>query len=158
MTITLCSASTDACRASTGDASTDTSYRVVFGSGRAVLRSREQAKTDLYNELRDRTALGDRLDAELRAPGDAMVPAAAERASPGTGGAASSDPLSKCTFQLLDLVDDIGEMSLSVVHAARSGGCMLSVRGPPATGGDTASHCLLQAPEPPKGQQGRRAR
>jgi hypothetical protein len=157
MTITLCSASTEPCRSSTGDAGAEGSYRVVFGSGRAVVRSREQAKTDLYSELRDRTALGDRLDAELHAPGDAMVPAAAERASTGTAGTASGDPLSKCTFQLLDLVDDIGEMSLSVVHGARSGGCTLSVRGP-ALGGDGGSHCLLQAPEPPKGQRGRRGR
>src|ERR1700689_3028081 len=43
MTITICSSSPELCRALEPDASSDASYLVVFGSGRGVVRSHEQA-------------------------------------------------------------------------------------------------------------------
>jgi hypothetical protein len=52
--------------AATIDASNEGNYHVVFGSGRGAIRSRRQAVTELYEELRNRTALGQRLDAEPR--------------------------------------------------------------------------------------------
>lgn len=68
MTVTLCSASAQPCEAAEGGASDGEAYRVVFGSGRAEIRSRVQAMTDLYKELRDRTTAGERLAAIPRAP------------------------------------------------------------------------------------------
>jgi hypothetical protein len=142
MTITLCSASAQPCPP-TDTGGSEVSYRVVFGSGRAEIRTRGQAMADLYKELRDRTAAGERLDAEPRAAGDAG-PAV------GAGGAASSegsgdDPISKCAFHLLDIVDGIGEVSLDVVHQFGSGksGCRISLR--------RDVQCLVRDPERPKG-------
>ena len=54
------------------EGSADASYRVVFGVGRGASRSRAQTVADLYQELRDRTALGSRLEAEAHAVGDAV--------------------------------------------------------------------------------------
>src|SRR5271155_5579106 len=41
-------------------------YRVVFGSGPASIRSRGQAMSDLYREMRDKASAGLRLDIEAR--------------------------------------------------------------------------------------------
>ena len=92
MTVTLCSSSKDACRASDSDASVDTGYRVVLGSGRGAFRSRGQAMTDLYEELRNRTALGQRFDAEAHAPNGTVL-SAVQAGKPATkANTGSSDP------------------------------------------------------------------
>jgi hypothetical protein len=141
LTVTLCSASPQACPAAETGATTDASYLVVFGSGRGVVRSRGQAMADLYKELRDRTGSGERLDAETRIPGDAGRP----NGGGGGGGASkpgtdSSDPLSACAFQLLDLVDGVGEVTLDVVHGTGTTQCKVSLGG-------SGSRCLVKAPE-----------
>jgi hypothetical protein len=146
MTITLCSASPHPCLPSDGDASTNASYRVVFGSARATIRSRGQVTTDLYNELRDRTTSGEQVDVELHAPGDAGSPPA------GLGGSSSapnvssaSESLTHCAFRLTDLVDRVGEVTLDVIHEFGSSGCKVSLGRFAAD--TSASQCLIQEPE-----------
>jgi len=142
LTITLCSSSGHPCP----DAEADASYLVVFGSGRGAVRSRGQAMADLYKELRDRTASGERLDAESRSPGAGSGSIPVGAGSSTKASASSDDPISQCAFQLLDLVDGVGEVVLDVVHGARSNGCQVSL-GRTADGG--ASRCLVREPERP---------
>jgi hypothetical protein len=146
MTVTFCSTGQPSCPTSEADASPDARYRVVFGSGHAEIRSRGQAMTDLYKELRDRTSAGERLDAEARAPGDAGAPAMVGDRTKTS--AASSDALSQCAFHLLDLVDGVGEVTLDVVHTYGVRECMVSLDGSAGDGG--AAQCLIQEPERPK--------
>ncbi len=147
LTITLCSASPVPC-VSADDASTASDYRVVYGSGRAEIRSRGQAMTDLYKELRDRLASGERLDAVPRTPrqgggafsagnGSAMKPASAD----------SSDATSRCAFHLLDLVDGVGEVTVQVVPRFAATGCLVSQGR--ASGDAGIPHCLIAEPERP---------
>jgi hypothetical protein len=149
MTVTLCSSSPEACRASDSDASVDAGYRVLFGSGRGAIRARGQAMTDLYEELRNRTALGQRLDAEPHAPGATVAPTVQAGTSATKTNAGSGDPLTQCAFRLLELVDSTGEVTLDRVHGSGSTGCLVSLGG--------ASQCLVQEPERPH-QQGRGGR
>jgi hypothetical protein len=155
MTVTICSASPQPCPPTEEDASADASYRVVFGSGRGAIRSRGQAMADLYEELRSRTTAGERLDAEPHSPGDAGGPGALSGRSTGMASAGSSDPIARCAFHLLNLVDDVGEVDLNVVHGSGSKGCMVSL-GQSATASG-ASQCLIQEPERPHrpGRKGR---
>jgi hypothetical protein len=143
MTITLCASSPQPCAGT--DASTGVTYRVVFGSGRGEVRSSVQAMADLYEELRNRTAAGERLDAEAHAPGDAGAVTALGQRSTTTVNAGGSDPISRCAFHLLHLVDDIGEVDLNVVHWSGSSGCMVwlghSARAP---------ECLIQEADGPR--------
>jgi hypothetical protein len=118
-------------------------YRVVFGSGRASIRSRGQAMSDLYRELRDKSSAGLRLDIEARAPsvGDAAAPPiAAPHASRGT----ASDPISQSAFAVLDLVDSVGEADVDEVNVSDADQCVISL-GRMADGG--AMQCLVRAPE-----------
>jgi len=153
LTITNCSSIPTACPTSGADASADGTYWVAYGSGRGVVRSREQAKADLYQELRNRTASGQRLNAQAHAPGDAQAPVASNRAT-SKAGTGDSDPLATCAVQLLDAVDQAGEVAISVVHGSRSRGCLISLGG--STDDDGAAQCLMKAPEQPKRQGGRR--
>jgi len=152
MTVTLCSASPVPCP-STDDASTGSSYRVVFGSGRAEIRSRGQAMTDLYKELRDRIASGERLDAVPRPPrgaGGAFVTASGASPKPGGEGA---DATTQCAFHLLDLVDGVGEVTLEVAPRFAATGCLVLLGRPGADAG--VPHCLVPEPERPN-RPGRR--
>ncbi len=144
LTVTICSSSPQPCSASETDASEDANYRVVFGSGRGAVRSRGQAMADLYQELRDRTASGERLDAETRAPGGAGEPPPSAGRSPTRATEGSGDALAQCAFRLLDLVDRAGEVTLDVVHGYGSNGCRVSL-GRSSDGG--TSECLIQEPE-----------
>jgi hypothetical protein len=147
LTITLCSASSVPC-ASPDDASSEASYRVVYGSGRAEIRSRGQAMTDLYKELRDRLASGERLDAVARAPRQA---GGAFSAGNGTAmkaaSADSSDATSRCAFHLLDLVDGVGEVTVEVMPRFAATGCLVSLGRPMGDAG--IPHCLIAEPERP---------
>jgi hypothetical protein len=78
LTVTTCSSSKRPCSAPGADASTAASYLVVFGSGRGEVRSRGQAVTELYEELRNRLTSGERIDVEPRSPG-APAPVRGER-------------------------------------------------------------------------------
>jgi hypothetical protein len=141
--VTLCSAAPGVCAASpeTGD-SPESSYYVVFGSGRGVVRSRGQAMADLYKELRDRLAGGERLDAEPRPTSDAGASPTfrGEAKKPGD----EADPLSACAFHLLDVVDGVGSVTLDVVHGSGAPNCSVTMGGVVAGG---ASRCLVKAPE-----------
>ncbi len=145
MTVTLCSASPQPCAAPGADASSDDAYRVVFGSGRAELRSRVQAMTDVYKELRDRTTAGERLAAVPRAPrssGGAYTPRGGSTAKAGEDG---GDDLSRCAFHLLDLVDGVGEVTVEVLPRFASSGCIVFLGRP---GGDAGvPQCLIKEPE-----------
>jgi hypothetical protein len=136
-TITLCAASREPCPPSEAEAT----YRVVFGSGRGVVRTRGQAMADLYKELRDRLAGGERLDAETHAPHDGGT-VAMGLGSPTKGSGSDDDPISQCAFQLVDLVDGVGEVTLDVVHGSH--GCRVSLGRTPDGG---ALRCLVQEPE-----------
>jgi hypothetical protein len=144
MTVTACSSSPHRCQPPNGDASADVSYFVVFGSGRGEIRLHGQAMTDLYEELRNRTAFGERLDAEPRDPGDAGAATAARGRTRTKESEGSSDPLAQCAFHLLDLVDDVGEVTLDIVHGQGSSGCLVWLRRSNDGG---ASECLVQEPE-----------
>jgi hypothetical protein len=147
MTVTLCARSPEACGAPEAGTS-DGSYRVVFGSGRGGIRSRGQAMTDLYEELRNRTSLGQRLDAEphtVSLPDASGAPRARSTTKVTPGG---SDPIIQCAFRLLDLVDSAGEVTLDRIHGAGSRGCLVSLGGSVGDGG--ASQCLIDEPERPR--------
>jgi hypothetical protein len=145
MTVTLCSSSPQPCPASDGDASAGAAYLVVFGSGHGVARSREQATTDLYQELRNRMSAGERLDVEPRAPSVAGTPIALSDSWTTKATAASSDPLAQCAVHLLLLVDRVGEVALDVEHGVGSTGCLVSLGHSTSDGG--TSQCLVQEPE-----------
>jgi hypothetical protein len=150
MTVAICSSSPAPCRALEPDAS-DASYLVVFGSGRGVVRSREQATTDLYQELRNRMAAGERLDVEAYAAGDAGIVTALGDTWTTKANAGSSDPIAQCAVHLFALVDRIGEVTVDVVHGVGSSGCLVSL-GQPTAGGTPP--CLVQEPERAKGPAG----
>ncbi len=145
MAVTLCSSSPEPCPASDGDASAGATYLVVFGSGRGVVRSREQATTDLYQELRNRMSAGERLDVEPRAPGAAGTPIALTDSWTTKATAASSEPLAQCAVHLLLLVDRVGAVALDVEHGVGSTGCQVSLGHATSDGG--TSQCLVQEPE-----------
>lgn len=145
MTVTTCASSPQPCPAPEGDAGANASYRVVFGSGRAVVRSHGQAMTDLYQELRDRTASGGRLDAEPLAGTADAGPIVLESRSPPSG---DGDPITQAAFRLLYVVDRFGGVTIDVVRGIGSRGCTVSL-GRSADGG--SSQCLVQDPERPQG-------
>lgn len=145
LVVTLCSASPQACPAPEGDASTDGSYHVVFGSGRGAIRSRGQAMADLYKELRDRTKSGEQLDAEPHAPGGGGSPARFGGGLTAKASEDSSDPIAQVASHLLDVVDGVGEVSLDIVHAFGRTGCVVSLGRSAVDGG--ASQCLIKEPE-----------
>jgi len=153
--ITSCSSSSGVCPTGAADASADGTYWVVYGSGRGVVRSHEQAKADLYQELRNRTASGQRLNAQPHTPGDAQAPPGLGKATTRAGGG-DADPLTTCTIQLLDVVDQEGEVSINVVHGSHARGCLVSLGG--SVDDDGRVQCLMKEPEQPKRQGGRRGR
>lgn len=151
MSIVSCWTNASGCRE--GDASAGGTYRVVFGSGRGEIRSRSQAMADLYEELRNRTTAGDRLVAEVRAPGDAgATPAPGAGKATTTTASSSGDPISRCAFRFLDRVDEIGEVDIYVDHRSGPGGCSVLLRR-----SDTgSSECLVQPEQSPRsGRTGR---
>ena len=148
MTVTLCSASPQECATSGETPALERSYHVVFGSGRGFVRSRGQAKADLYKELRDRTKSGEELDAEPRAIGDGGAPRSAGADTTTNESADNSDPIAECAAHLLEVVDRAGSVSLDVIHAFGSTGCKVSLGR--AAGDAGASFCLVKGPERPE--------
>jgi hypothetical protein len=148
MSISSCSWIPQDCLAADQDASVDAMYRVVFGSGRGVVRTREQAMTDLYRELRDRTDAGDRLTVRPRRRTD-LGGGAGGHAPSTTPSTPSSDAVAQSAMRLLDTVDGVGELVVDVNHNSRSG-CMLSLEHSVGDGG--ASQCLIDEPERPHGR------
>jgi hypothetical protein len=141
LTITACSSKPAACPAS--DSESEGRYEVVFGEGHGDVRTRGQAMADLYKELRDRTTAGERLDAEAHSASDGgTIPMWSGPSSKPSAG--NDDPLSQCAFQLLDLVDGVGEVTLDVVHASGRNTCRVSLGRAPDGG---VSRCLIQEPE-----------
>ncbi len=126
----------------------DAMYHVVFGSGRGVLRTREQAMTDLYRELRDRIDAGDRLRVRPRRRAD-LGGGARGHAPSTTPSTPSSDAVAQSAMRLLDAVDGAGELVVDVNHNARAG-CMLSLEQSVGDGG--VSQCLIDEPERPHGR------
>lgn len=103
--------------------------------------------TDVYQELRDRTALGERIDAEVLHLDATAAPAGSrKRADHSTMQAdANADPLARCAFLLLDLVDQNGEVTLDVVHWSGVNGCTVSMGAGAGDGGEP--QCLIKEPE-----------
>jgi hypothetical protein len=127
------------------NAAADSSYRVTFGSGHASFRSRGQAMSDLYREMRDKTSAGQQLDLEARSPsaGGASSPAAAAAVHRGT----SDDPITQASFAALDLVDNLGEVAVDVVYGGGTDRCVISLGRAIDAGAKT---CLVREPERPK--------
>jgi hypothetical protein len=148
MSISSCSWIPQDCLTGDQDASTDAMYHVVFGSGRGVVRTREQAMTDLYRELRDRIDAGDRLTVRPR-PRANLGGGAGGHAPSTTPSTPSSDAVAQSAMRLLDAVDGAGEMLVDVNHNSRSG-CVLSLEQSVGDGG--VSHCLISEPERPHGR------
>ena len=150
LTITRCASSPEACAATDSDAAADAPteemYRVVFGSGRGVMRTRTQAMADLYNELRDRIASGERLDAEPLSLRDAGR-SRAKTALPDASVPSSDDPIAKCAFRLLEIADGAGAVALDVLHGTGVRGCTLSL-GSAVERGD--AECIVKEPERPR--------
>ncbi len=147
MTVTLCSASAQPCEVPEGGTSDDEAYRVVFGSGRAEIRSRGQAMTDLYKELRDRTTAGERLAAIPRAPrpsGGAFTTSAGASAKASGG---EGDDITRCALHRLDRAEGGGEGGLSRRRRCAGTGCIVSLGRP---GGDAGMpQCLIKEPDRP---------
>jgi len=146
MTVTSCTVSPQSCTAPEADASPSGMYRIVFGSGRGAIRSHTQATADLYEELRNRTILGEWVDAQLRTPGGALAPVAFDGRPAAVASRGSSDAIAQCAVRLLDFIDGVGAMTLDGVHGVGSANCMVSV-GASAVDGGAAAQCLVQAPE-----------
>jgi hypothetical protein len=146
MIVTNCGWPSSPCAGLEQAAAEDGSYRVLFGAGHASIRSRGQAMSDLYREMRDKTSAGLRLDIEARAPsvGDAAAPPVA---APHAGRGTASDPISQSAFAVLDLVDSVGEAYVDEVYVSSADQCVISL-GRMADGG--AMQCLVRAPERPK--------
>ncbi len=146
MTVTLCSMSPDPCPTPPSDAPGEARYRVVYGSSRPEVRSRGQAMADVFKEMRDRTAAGERLVVEPRAPGEAGAPTRPPGAGESTTTAATAgngDPLSRCAFHVLDLVDGTGGITLDVARNFGSRGCLVQ------QGWSATAMCLVQGPDAP---------
>jgi len=148
MSISSCSWIPQDCLSADQDASVDAMYHVVFGSGRGVVRTREQAMTDLYRELRDRLDAGDRLRVRPRARAD-LGGGGGRHAPSTTPSTPSSDAVAQSAMRLLDTVDGLGELLVDVNHNARSG-CMLSLEQ--SVGDAGVSQCLIDEPERPHGR------
>ncbi|HTQ48278.1 MAG TPA: hypothetical protein VMI75_36230 [Polyangiaceae bacterium] len=148
MSISSCSWIPQDCLTGDQDASTEAMYHVVFGSGRGVVRTREQAMTDLYRELRDRIDAGDRLTVRPRRRAD-LGGGAGGHAPSATPSTPSSDAVAQSAMRLLDAVDGAGEMLVDVNHHSRSG-CVLSLEQSVGDGG--VSQCLIDEPERPHGR------
>lgn len=148
MRISSCASMPEECPTAEPDASPDAVYHVVFGSGRGVVRSREQAMTDLYREMRDRLDANERLAVQVRPPGDAGANAAWHGRST-TPSTPSSDALAQAAMRLLDALDGAGELLIDVIHNARSD-CLVSLAQSSSDGG--AAQCLIHEPEHERGR------
>jgi hypothetical protein len=148
MSISSCSWVPQDCVTADQDASTDAMYHVVSGSGRGVVRTREQAMTDLYRELRDRIDAGDRLTVRPRPRAD-LGGGAGGHVPSTTPSKPSSDAVAQAAMRLLDAVDGAGELLVDVHHHSRSS-CELSLEQPMGDGG--VSQCLINEPERPHGR------
>jgi hypothetical protein len=148
MTVTSCAWPLAACSSVDADAAVGDSYRVVFGSGRAAIRSRGETTSDLYRELRDQAAARQRLHVEPRSPGEAGSSAGARIAPHAASLPAGSDAIMRSAFSLLDLVDTLGEVDVEVVYGDGLSHCQIALgRGTPDGG---AAECLVREPERPQ--------
>jgi len=123
-------------------------YHVVFGSGRGVVRTREQAMTDVYRELRDRIDAGERLTVRSRPRAD-LGTGAGSHGHPTNPTTPSSDAVAQCAMRLLDAVDGAGAVLVDANHNSRSG-CMVSLEE--SVGDAGVSQCLINEPERPRGR------
>ncbi len=147
MTVTACWRDPARCSSSETTVTTDL-YRVASGTGVGGLRSHEQALTDVYRELRDRTGLGSRLVAtphRIDAQADAHAPSPRPGASTAAPG---SDPLISAAKDLLLIVDTEGQITLDVTHGRTS--CKVLVAGASESSG---KRCLIEGPERSSGYE-----
>jgi hypothetical protein len=142
MILSTCTSNPKPCSDSVGDAAPSGQYFVVFGSGRGVVRSRDQALTDLYEELRNRIEAGERLDVRSARSSD-TAPSGREHGQAQPSMATSEgkgETASHCALRLLGIADEVGQLTLDVVHGKGDGGCLVTL---------DVSRCLIQAPEKP---------
>jgi hypothetical protein len=125
----------------------EASYKVAFGSGTGALRTRRQAMTDLYREIRERTGWGTQLAVQVHRLDRPSILTKGPSARPSSS---EADALAEAAFQLMDAVDREGEVSIDV--APVHGTCKLSLGSTDSEGG--ADRCLISEPKP-EGRGGR---
>jgi hypothetical protein len=138
--VTMCALDRSGClRAQSESPPEDSSYRVAFGRGAGLIRTRGQAMAELYKEVRDRTDSGEHLAAKAHHLGDPHTPL-----EPRTR--VAEDPLTEAAYQLMEAVDRDGEITIDSLSRQGPGTCKLSL-GPldPDAG---ATNCLINAPSP----------
>ena len=144
MTISVCARDADTCKNAQGAGEDPTlGYRVAYRTGAGMLRTRDQAMADIYKELRDRINGGSRLVAQSHHLAEAPD-AQAGFANP-RHGANRSEPVVGAAFELMDMVDAEGEVTVDTVAGAAGRTCKLSVGGLAWDGG--TGHCLLEEEE-----------
>jgi hypothetical protein len=152
MTVSLCARDADACAQAGGSVPpSEPAYRVAFGRGAGIMRTREQAMTDLYREMRDRLGWGAHLVAEPQR----LPPADGASGLPASRPPNPSDedePLVRTAFDLMDSVDSEGEVTIDTLPALTAGHCKLAVGGVAVDGG--RGRCVVA--EPVRQSAGRR--
>ncbi len=109
--VTLCSKEKDACQQATALQPMEASYKVVFGSGTGAIRTRRQAMTDLYKEIRERTGWGTQLTAQVHRLDRASTLTKGPSARPSSS---EADALAEAAFQFGVgplLTRDFGELT-----------------------------------------------
>jgi hypothetical protein len=119
---------------------TEATYRVAFGRGAGTIRTRGQATADLYKEIRDRMDSGAHLAAEPHHLGDPAPIADTEPAR--MRKSAGDDPVVEAAFQLMDAVDQNGEVAIDGVPMMGPSACKLSMGHVDADAG--TSRCLVE--------------
>ena len=117
----------------------EASYRVVFGSGNGTIRSRSQAWATLFGELRDRTSLGEHLDAQPRKirdgrDSDDILPTHEK----------GRDAFSSAATQIMSVVDAAGEIVIDVLSEWGQTECEVSMGLRAPDGG--VGLCLVEGP------------
>jgi hypothetical protein len=139
--VVQCARDVDSCtRPGASEPAPGEGYLVAAGSGRGTLRTREQALTDVYQELRDRTQFGSHLvvrPLRLPVPEAGMLPTGGE-GSPGKprGG----EPLIAAAFRAMATVDAEGGVTVDEDHAP--GNCRVTIAEGDADAG--VSSCAFE--------------
>ncbi len=146
MTVTLCSTDPEACHGAQPAEEAGPVYRVSFGTGSGSVRSREQAVANLYREVRDRTGAGTRLVAVAHhLDRHSSSRGAVDPLAPPRPASRAADPLVEAAYDLIEVVDADGQVTVDVAHSGLSCKVSLAARSPDAGAG----RCLVGEPERP---------
>jgi hypothetical protein len=149
-----CSREGAQCSLANGTPPPGPTYVVAFGTSAGSTRSRQQAMTDLYRELRDRTASGSHLAARSQhlAESEGGGPAA-DDADSKEAKSAGGDPLVDAAFELMKIVDREGEITIDSAPSNRS--CRVSFVQPTPLDASAGEDRCFQAEERHEGRPSR---